>query len=105
MTIHCEQCAYWDCEKRDSVVEQGYCRRGAPSPVVVPLGADAQPSMLAWPITSSLDWCGHAVPRDAGGAMAVVTEAQALVDEFEREHRVTSNSVWALRDALERMKP
>jgi hypothetical protein len=37
--------------------------------------------------------------------MAVVEQAQALVDEFEREHQIMANSVWALRDALERMKP
>jgi hypothetical protein len=90
--ITCEQCAYWEPPKGDTEERLGECRR-------------SPPVHEFWPVTLPADWCGQAVPRDAGGAMAVVTEAQALVDEFEREHRVTSNSVWALRDALERMKP
>ncbi len=90
MTITCEQCAYW--EQREG--EVGWCRRDPPGKLA-----------YGWPLSRRDDWCGQAVPRDAGGAMAVVEQAQALVDEFEREHQITANSIWALRDVLERVKP
>jgi hypothetical protein len=95
MTITCEQCAYWDV--RNFFGNSSICRRNPPG---VKDNAETW-----WPWTNSTDWCGHAVPRDAGGAMAVVEQARALVAEFEREHQITANSIWALRDVLERMKP
>jgi hypothetical protein len=90
MTITCKRCAYWKPPEEEERL--GECRRNPPVHEF-------------WPATYGTDWCGLAVPRGDGGAMAVVDAAQTLVRSWESGEGVPAAQVDALRDALERMKP
>ena len=115
--VTCGQCVYWD--ERHTELGDGYCRRGAPSPTVVPLGPDMQPSLLAWPLTDSSDWCGQARAREPeaesveDAARFVVTAWRRLMLAVEHQHpfpipaegALVDTAIADLEKALERAKP
>lgn len=99
MHVTCEKCLYWEPPSEVKMGGLGECRRNPPVHEF-------------WPVTLPTDWCGLAVPRDAGGAMAVHEAAQAVVDEWYRPghgpdwlYAKMGPLVDALIETLRRMRP
>lgn len=61
----CENCRWWQATEDEPPSPEGWCRRHAPSPMIVPsvTSKGIVSDRPVWPLTFRYEWCGEFQPK------------------------------------------